>query len=89
MKVIGTTDRGYIIAVSHEELEKAAGLYYGKMPVMKVGDERNIGEGYDFTAHIKSACADMQTAMKSFERSRSTLENFASMVADLPEVGAA
>lgn len=88
MKVIGTTERDYIITVSHDELEKVAGLYYGKMPRMKVGDERNLGEGYDFSASIKSACADMQKAMVSFDRSRATLENFASMVADLPEVGA-
>ena len=86
MKVIGTTDSAtYICEVGHTELEKSANLYYAKLKSLKVGDSMNLGQGYDFTEKIKSACAEMTNAMKAFESARATMLQFANMVVGLED----
>lgn len=57
MKVIGEVERGdiYICQVSHNELEKFMNLYYNKMSKWRVGDEIDLGKGYDFFQHTKDA----------------------------------
>lgn len=84
MKVIGTTGSDYICIVSHAELEKVADKYYGKMEKLKIGDETNLGSGYDFRAAIGQACKGMTDAERDFDRARATLTRFAVMVATLP-----
>lgn len=86
MKVIGKGDRGtYLVEVSHTELEKVADKYYGKLDELKVGQEFNLGAGYDFRQDIKSACRQMVDASKSFGTAQSAMVRFAVMVAGLPE----
>ena len=86
MKVIGKGDRDtYLVEVSHTELEKVADKYYGKLPELRVGQEFNIGAGYDFRRDIKSACRGMVDASTSFGTARESLMRFAVMVAGLPE----
>jgi len=85
MNVIGKTKEDYIVTVSHTELEKVADKYYGNMKRLEVGDKMNLGEGYDFSYQIKTACESMQAAMKKFEDARDTLMRFAIMVNKLPE----
>ena len=86
MKVIGKADRDtYLVEVSHTELEKVADKYYGKLPELRVGQEFNIGAGYDFRRDIQSACRGMVDASKSFGTARESLMRFAVMVAGLPE----
>lgn len=81
MEVIGKDGQGnYIAIVSHDELEKSANQYYGKLPRLNVGDEFNIGAGYNFKSDIESACKNMLDACRSFETSRTTMMNFAVMV---------
>lgn len=41
--------------VSHDELEKFMNQYYGKIKLLKVGDNVDLGKGYDFASEIKSA----------------------------------
>ena len=72
----------YIALVNHTELEKAAGLYYGNMKAMAVGDEIDLGQGYNYSAEIKRACDTMTEAMKAFEKAKDTLMRFAVMVAE-------
>lgn len=85
MNVIGKTKEEYIITVSHTELEKVTGKYYGNLKRLEVGDKMNLGEGYDFTAEIKSACEQMTSAMKKFDQAKETLTRFAIMISQLPE----
>jgi hypothetical protein len=87
MKVLGIVSHNkYLVEVEHIELEKLTGNYaYGKnLKELKVGDEMNLGAGYNFTMDIQSACKAMSDAMKSFEKAQSTMRSFALMVADLP-----
>ena len=56
MKVIGAISDGhYICEVTHTEIEKFMNLYYNNMKKLKVGDEVNLGEGYNFSVQIKDA----------------------------------
>lgn len=56
MKVIGKIEnKQYICEVSHRELEKLLNLYYNKMEELKVGDEIDLGKGYDFMNETKEA----------------------------------
>ena len=58
MKVIGAiSDRHYICEVTHAEIEKFMNLYYcnNNMKTLRVGEEVNLGKGYDFASQIKDA----------------------------------
>jgi len=49
MKVIGVVqDEVYICQLTHKEIEKFLNLYYNKMGKIKVGDDIDLGKGYDF-----------------------------------------
>lgn len=84
MKIIGKNKEEYIATVSHTELEKMAGKYYGNMKKLDIGDEINCGEGYDFSYEIKKTCEAMESAMKKFEEAKNTMMKFAIMVGQLP-----
>lgn len=82
MKVIAkSSESKYICEVSHEELEKFLDQYYGKLRKLDVGHELNLGQGYDFSARIESACKSMADAMREFDRARKTMTDFAVAVA--------
>ena len=56
MKVIGKTDsREYICMIKHDEIEKFLGLYYGKLKSVGIGDNIDLGKGYDFHYEIIQA----------------------------------
>jgi len=56
MKVIGKIDANkYICEVSHTEIEKAVGKYYGKLPQLRVGQCLNLASGYNYHRDIMSA----------------------------------
>lgn len=56
MKVIGMAENDiYICRVTHSELEKFMGLYYGNMKRLKVGDELDLAKGYDFHRDVMDA----------------------------------
>ncbi len=89
MKVIALVDGStYLVQVGHSELEKVFDKYYNKLEKLKVGDQIDLGEGYNFRSDIKKACDDMRDAMKSFDSKRVTMLRFAEMVSELPEEGA-
>jgi len=82
MKVIAkANDSKYICEVSHDELEKFLNQYYGKLDKLSVGQEVNLGQGYDFSARIEQACKNMTEAMRSFDSARKTMTDFAVAVA--------
>ena len=61
MKVIGEGQNGtYICEVQHTEIEKFMDLYYHKMDRLKIGDEIDFGEGYDFAQKAQSAYESMR-----------------------------
>ena len=59
MKIIGMTNGtysgDYICTVTHTELEKFMGLYYGKMKRLEVGATLDLSKGYDHALEIKGA----------------------------------
>lgn len=86
MEIIGKVNSStYLAQVSHTELEKAAGLYYGKLKPLDVGDLMDLGAGYDYRADIQAACDAMVDAVKKFERAQRTMLAFARMVGGLDE----
>ena len=86
MKIIGEANSGHYVAiVSKDEIEKVFDKFYGKMPAIQVGDTINIAQGYDFRGEIQRVCSSMQESMRSFDRARATLQQFAMMVADRTE----
>lgn len=70
--------------MSHTELEKVFDKYYDKLGKLKVGEEINLGAGYDYRATIKQACKEMVDASRQFNSSQKTLMAFALMVSQLP-----
>jgi len=85
MEIIGIAKDGlYLATVSHTELEKVADKYYGKLKPLRVGEEFNLGAGYDFRQNIQSACREMVDASKSFGTAQASMTRFAVMVAGLP-----
>ena len=83
MKIIGEANRDHYVAIiSTDEIEKAFDMFYGKMPAIKVGDTIDLAQGYNFRSEIQRVCSSMQDSMKSFDRARATLQQFAMMVAE-------
>jgi len=56
MKIIGKGANGdYIANVSHTELEKFLNQYYGKLDRLSIGEDVDLGLGYDFKSDIERA----------------------------------
>lgn len=56
MKVIGACgDKKYICEVNHDELEKYFNKYYGNMSTLRVGQEVDLGKGYNHAKDMKQA----------------------------------
>lgn len=82
MKVIAKANEGrYICEVSHDELEKFFNQYYGKLGKLAVGQDVNLGQGYDFSSRIESACKSMTDAMRGFDSARSVMTDYAVAIA--------
>ena len=89
MKIIGLKDastwessRTYIAEISHREIKAVFDKTYGdkQIPVFDVGTEVDISQGHKFRDDIQSAYGSMLSAMKAFEKAKSTLLAFASML---------
>lgn len=81
MKVLGIVgSRRYLVEVDHSEIEKALGKYLGNLHELKVGDNLNLGEAYDYSAQISSVCKSMEDTMRSFSQAQATMHRFAQMV---------
>ncbi len=67
MKVIGVTDstKEYICIVRHVELEKFMNLYFNNLKSLKVGDEFDLGTGYDFAAKTATALKKTEEFIKA------------------------
>ena len=83
MKVIAkASESKYLCEVSHDELEKFLNQYYGKLGKLSVGQEVDLGQGYNFASRIEAACKDMADAMKAFDAARQTMTAYAVAVAN-------
>lgn len=90
MKVIAkASDSKYLCEVSHDELEKFMGQYYGKLVKLSVGAELNLGQGYDFSGRIETACKQMADAMKAFDDARKVMTSYAVVIANSSTEGGA
>jgi threonine dehydrogenase-like Zn-dependent dehydrogenase len=70
MKIIGLAsgdyeERTYVCTVTHSELEKYLGTYYGKSKPMKVGETIDLGRGHDFAGQISDALRQTQEFVKA------------------------
>ena len=83
MKVLGEATSGYICEVSHTEIEKFLGLYYGHKNHLKVGDEINLGEGYEWESKISSALRQTQDFVKANQPIIQSLMSGYSVLANL------
>ena len=82
MKVIAkVSESRYLCEVSHDELEKFFNKYYGNLPKLNVGQEVDLGQGYNFAARIESACKSMIDASKEFGRAQSVMTDYAMAIA--------
>lgn len=82
VKVIAkVSDSKYLCEVSHEELEKFLGQYYGNLDKLTVGQEVNLGKGHDFAVRIEAACKGMVEASKEFGRAQSVMTDYAMAIA--------
>jgi hypothetical protein len=82
MKVIAkVSESRYMCEVSHEELEKFFNKYYGNLSKLTVGQEVNLGQGYDFSVRIESACKSMVDASREFGRAQSVMTDYAMAIA--------
>jgi len=62
MKVIGLiSSKKYIVEIDKSEIEKFLNLYYNKMATLRVGDEIDLGKGYDWYYEIRTALAEART----------------------------
>jgi len=71
MKIIGITGEHkdeYIAQVSHEELEKFLGVYYGGLHNLKVNDTVDLGRGYNFLKEIKDAFQKTKEFIEGHEK---------------------
>ena len=76
MKVIATTtDRKVLCEIDHSELEKFLGLYYGKMDRLKIGDEVDLGRGYDYHSDTVSAFQETKKFIEANEKIITAITN--------------
>ncbi len=72
MKVIGKVDRTkYLVEIDHIEIEKFLNLYYKKMEQLQVGDEVDLGKGYDWYQETKKA---LNTTIDFFKSNAKTID---------------
>lgn len=83
MKVIAkASESKYLCEVSHDELEKFMGKYYGKLEKLNVGQELHLGLGYDFATRIEHACKQMRESMKAFDEAKKVMTSYAVAIAN-------
>lgn len=86
MKVIAkASESKYLCEVSHDELEKFMGKYYGNMAKLSVGQEIDLGHGYNFSSRIETACRQMADAMKAFDEARKVMTDYALVISKSSE----
>lgn len=88
MRIIGLKDsstwessRTYIAEIGHREIQEVFDKVYGnECKIFDVGAEIDLGKGFEFRNHIKSAYDQMMNAMSAFEKAKNTLLSFAMML---------
>jgi hypothetical protein len=84
MKILAVISKNhrtrYIADISHEEIEKVFNKYYNKLGELKVDQEIDLGEGYNYTSDIQQTCESMTKSMERFDNTRKMLLTFASII---------
>jgi hypothetical protein len=82
MKVIAkVSDSMYICEVTHAELEKFMGQYYGKMGNLSVGQAIDLAQRHNFAVRIEAACQGMVDASKEFGKAQKMMTDYATAIA--------
>lgn len=72
MKVIGKVkDDTYLVEINHTEIEKFLGLYYNNLKRLEVGQQVDLGKGYDYAREI----GDSMKATREFVQSHQKVVN--------------
>lgn len=72
MKVLGTAGDGkYLCEISHNEIDKFLGTYCGNTRKLSVGQEVDLGKGYDYKRDIDAALC---TTKKFIEGNRKIID---------------
>ncbi len=75
MKVIGKARaKHYICEVTHDEIEKYLNLYYGNKNELSIGDEVDMGQGYNWADKIKDAVSKMSDLIDKADQVTSALK---------------
>jgi hypothetical protein len=83
MQVIGISgDKKYICEVKHAELEKFLNLYYGHMNELSVGQEVDLGKGYDHAREIKAAFDNTRAFIDSNQKVVNAIMNGLSIIGE-------
>lgn len=76
MNVLGKTgNASYICEISHKEIEKFLGLYYGNLKDVKVGDVIDLGKGYDHASEIKAAMDKTREFVQAHQKTINAIIN--------------
>jgi hypothetical protein len=76
MKIIAEVSCGkYICEVEKTEIEKFLNLYYDKMATIRVGDEINLGAGYDHAEDIEQAMNTTKRFIKDNQKTVNAIMN--------------
>ena len=74
MKVIAKIEHGiFICEVTHGEVEKFMGKYYGHLKTLEVGDEIDLGKGHDFFSDTTDALRKTKDFMESNSKTIKTI----------------
>lgn len=71
MKVIAKISRSqYVCDVTHTEIKKFLNRYYGSgsLGILEVGQEIDLGKGYDFRSDIRDAMQKTQEFIEGHEK---------------------
>lgn len=69
MKVIGACgDRKYICEIKHDELEMFLNTYYGGTKALSVGQDIDLGKGYNHAQDIRDALDKTREFIKSNQK---------------------
>ena len=76
MKVIAKISHDkYVCEVSHGELEQFLNKYYGHLSKLNVGDEIELGKGYDFRRDCLDALSKTQALINANKKVIETILN--------------
>jgi len=83
MQVIGISgDKKYICEIKHDELEMFLGVYYGGLSKLSVGQEVDLGKGYNHAREIKDAMEKTKNFIEANQKVVNAIMNGLSIIGE-------